>query len=469
MRNFELALVYGGVFAVGWPAIFGVRPRRGIVALLLLTLFVVHWRVEGTRWQMIPIYGAALGMAIGDIVMVERDLDWTRRLARGVFGSAALGISLILPLALPVPKLPVPSGTLQIGTLTTEVVEADNPEVYGPSPGEPRRINVQVWYPAVETTGLEPAIWTEDWEVVTPALSKNLGFPGWFLSHTRYVKSHAYPGAPIAVGSYPIVIYSHGWTGFRTVAVNQIESLVSNGYIVIAADHTYGAIATVFADGEVAKLDPAALPDESDVGKEAHDDAGRQLIDVFARDIVAILDALDQGDSGPFAYVTPSADLTRVGVYGHSAGGGAAVEVCLQDERCDAVLGMDAWVEPFSKTTLALTPTRPAMFLRSDEWRGNQNDGLLSGIAGRNTDAVSYWVGIEGAGHNDFVVAPLFSPIAARLGLKGPIPAGRIIPIIDRYLVGFFDVALLGTGSASIDTPSFDEVSVEVIQPETPG
>ncbi len=467
MRTFEFALVYGGVFAIGWPAIFGVRTRRGIVAVLLLALFVMHWRIEGTRWQMIPIYGAALGMAIGDILAVERDLDWTRRLARGIFGTASLAIAVLLPVALPVPKLPVPSGTLQIGTLTTEIVEAETQEIYGPSPGSLRKINVQVWYPASDTTGLEPAVWSEDWDVVAPALSKNLGFPGWFFGHTKYVKSHAYPGAPIAGGSYPIVIYSHGWTGFRTVAINQIESLVSNGYIVIAADHTYGAIATVFPDGEVAYLDPAALPNESEVGKEAYDTAARQLIDMFAGDIVATLDALDSGEDGPFRFVAPSADLTRIGVYGHSAGGGAAIEVCLRDERCDAVLGMDAWVEPFSNSILALVPTRPAMFLRSDDWRGTENDGLLSGIAGTNTDAVTYWIGIDGAGHNDFVVTPLFSPIAHRLGLKGPIPSGRIIPIIDRYLVGFFDVALLGTGSASIDTPSFDEVSVEVIPPSS--
>jgi hypothetical protein len=81
---------------------------------------------------------------------------------------------------------------------------------------------------------------------------------------------------------------------------------------------------------------------------------------------------------------------------------------------------------------------------------------------------VTYWLGVEGAEHNDFVVTPLFSPIGAQLGLKGPIPAGRIIPIIDNYLLGFFDVFLLGTGSAALDNVSFEEVSVEVISPQRP-
>jgi hypothetical protein len=31
--------------------------------------------------------------------------------------------------------------------------------------------------------------------------------------------------------------------------------------------------------------------------------------------------------------------------------------------------------------------------------------------------------------------------------------------------LGFFDVFLIGTGSAAIDTPSFSEVSLEIIRP----
>jgi hypothetical protein len=36
------------------------------------------------------------------------------------------------------------------------------------------------------------------------------------------------------------------------------------------------------------------------------------------------------------------------------------------------------------------------------------------------------------------------------------------MPIIDNYLLGFFDVYLLGTGSAQLDSISFPEASVSV-------
>lgn len=464
MRRFEFFLVYGEVFAVAWPALFGVRTRRGIVAGLLAGLFVLHWQIEGLRWQMIPFYVAALGFAIGDIIIVERNLDWTRRVARGLFGTAALGIAVILPLALPVPQLPVPTGSVEIGTVTIEIVAINREEIYGEFPGGPRRLNVQIWYPAASTEDADPAAWSEDLEVVAPALATNMGFPGWFFNHTRYVESHSFGSVPVASGSFPVIIYSHGWTGFRAIAVNQIENLVSNGYIVIAPDHTYGAIATVFEDGEVVEYDPAALPDEEEIGEAAYAEASEQLVDVFAADIVSILDALDRGERGPLEVVAGAADLTQIGIYGHSTGGGAAVKVCLEDERCDAVLGLDAWVEPLPDSVLATTASRPALFMRSDMWRGDENDAILRGISDRSAE-VTYWVGVEGASHNDFVITPLLSPVAHRLGIKGPIPAGRIVPIVDRYLLGFFDVFLIGTGSAAIDTPSFSEVSLEIIRP----
>ena len=464
MRRFELFLLYGELFAVGWPAIFGVRPRRGIASGLLAALYGLHWQLEGLRWQMIPLYGLALGLGIGDIILVERTVDWARRVARGVFGVAGLGLASLLAFLLPVPELPIPSGPSDIGTFTVELLDEAREEIYGPAPGGPRRLNAQVWYPADVAGESQPGIWSDDWDVVAPALATNLGLPGWFLNHTQYVVSHSYPDAPFAKGAHPVIIYSHGWTGFRAIAINQIETLVSNGYIVIAPDHTYGAIATQFSDGEVVEADPDALPDVEMVGGIAYAEAAQQLIGVYADDIVAILDALDAGEEGPFARMDERADLTRIGIYGHSVGGGAAVRVCLEDERCDAVLGMDAWVEHIPDRVLALAASRPALFMRSDEWRSNDNDPVLRGIADRSTE-ITYWLGIEGAGHSDFVVAPLLSPVADRLGLKGPIPAGRIIAIIDRYLLGFFDVFLLDTGSAALETVSFSEVALEVIRP----
>ncbi len=449
------------VVAVAWPAVFGSRPRRGFVAFALTVGLVAQLQMEGFRWQMLPLYVVALGLAVGDVFFIGRDVKWTSRLARGVFGMLGVSLVVLVPAVMPVPTLPPPSGPHGIGTFEVELVDFDRVAGLGESPQAPRKLKVQVWYPAEAGIDSERLPWTSDWEVVVPELSRSLGFPSWFLDHTRYSLSHATDGTVPASGQFPVVVYSHGWRGFRSVAINQIEALASNGYVVIAPDHTFGAVATRFRSGEVIAYDPAALPDAEVVGEEAYAEAASSLVGLYAGDIVTVLDALDAGASGAFARIADTVDLTRLGLYGHSAGGGAVVQVCLLDERCDAVLGMDAWVEPLSDDVIKVSATAPSLFMRSESWQGTDNDALVMGIAGRST-ARAYVVGISGADHNDFVATPLFSPIASQLGLKGPIAAGRVLPIIDNYLVGFFDVFLLGTGSAALDTVSFEEVTVEV-------
>ena len=431
---------------------------------MLTAVFIAHLQLEGFRWQMIPLYAVTLGLAVGDVLFIERELKWPNRVSRGLFGMSGLALTLALPFLLPVPVLPTPSGGLPVGTISLEIVDTEREMAYGPAPESSRRFMVQVWYPAAPSTGPKPESWSADWDLVAPAMSRLLGFPSWFLSHTRYTSSHSVLSAPVAPGTFPVVIYSHGWTGFRSIAINQMEALASNGYIVIAPDHTYGAVVSRFPDGEVIGYSPDALPSAETVGSDAHLRAAQQLIATYADDLVSVLDELDDGVDGQFANFEASLDLSRIGVFGHSAGGGAAVQVCLLDDRCHAVLGFDPWVEPLPARVLRERATKPALFLRSDQWRGTQNDALLRGLAGRG-ESVTYWLGVEGAGHNDFVVTPFLSPIAGQLGLKGPIAAGRIVSIIDNYLVGFFDVFLLGTGSAALDTVNFPAVTLETIRP----
>lgn len=465
MRRFELILLFAIVFAVAWPVVFGTRPRRGVVAGTVTAALVLHWQIGGFRWQMIPLYMTAIGLAIGDVLFIDRGHDWRSRLTRGIGGLGGVALAAVLPFVLPIPELPVPSGPERIGTISVEITDYERVEIYGNGPFEPRRLPVQVWYPArAVADDVEPESWSENWDVVAPALSRRLGFPGWFLNHTRYSDSHAYSSLPLAEGTFPVVIFSHGWTGFRSVAINQAEHLASNGYIVIAPDHTYGAVATRLEDGEVIEYDPNALPEPELVTEAEYDESATVLVATFSADIVTILNELDAGENGALGAIAGAVDLNRIGIYGHSTGGGAAVKTCLVDERCVAVLGLDPWVEPLTEEDLRETMVKPALYMRSDEWRDNQNDALLAGIAARGEN-VTYFVGVEGAGHNDFVVTPLFSPIASQLGLRGSIPAGRVIPIVDNYLLGFFDVYLLGTGSAALDSVDFEEVTLQVIEP----
>ncbi|HEX6299874.1 MAG TPA: hypothetical protein VF148_05390 [Acidimicrobiia bacterium] len=462
MRRFELIILFASVFAVGWPVVFGVRPRRGLVALTLAAALFVQLQFEGFRWQMIPLYLVAAGLAIGDVLYIERTLDWSRRLLRALLGTVGLGLVVILPVLLPVPELPPPSGPDPIGTFTVQLVDRSRDEPYGGRAGEPREFVAQVWYPAGMSDSEPPIPWSEDWEVVAPALAREMGLPSWFWNHTGYTPSHARKSTTVAGGTFPVLIYSHGWGGMRTNTLNQIEHLVSNGYIVVAPDHTYAAVATVSEDGEVFYKDSEVIPDQADVPESEYMNAISNLVETISGDLVTVLTELEQGATGAFGPLAGSIDLNRIGIYGHSAGGASAIKVCLEMEQCGAVLAMDPWVEALTERDLQQTMTRPALYMMSEDWVDTPSDGLLRGIAARG-ESITYLVGVEGAWHNDFLMTPLMTPLASRFGLRGPISASRVILAVNNYLRGFFDVFLLDTGSAALDSVTYEEVDVAVV------
>ena len=482
MRTYETIQAAMVVAAVFLPVLTGVRLRRGVMALVLFGAMFAQWTFEGYRWQILFLHLATIGLAIGDLMWDERRIRGVRRFRRGVLGVPGVLLPLVLPILLPIPDLPAPSGPFDVGTQVFVVSDPERFEIYGipepdpdtpivetdgeevEDPGEARRIVVQAWYPATLPEGASPEVWTPDLDVVGPALARRLGYPGFFLNHVDDVPSHSFRDAMPLAGRVPVVLYAHGWTGFRTIALNQIETLASHGYLVLAADHVYGAIATRYPDsGDVVYLDDRALPDEQTTEADEYEDASEELVETFADDLIMIIDQLEAGESGAFGELSVHADLENIGIFGHSTGGGAAARACLEDERCDAVVGFDAWVNPIPDRIVARELQVPSMFVRSDEWRELPNDRRLMGMAERSP-SISYWMGLVGAAHNDFILTPAFSPYAETLGLKGPIEGNRVVSILDDYLVGFFDRYLLGVGGAVLDEPPPVEATLEVFE-----
>jgi hypothetical protein len=265
-----------------------------------------------------------------------------------------------------------------------------------------------------------------------------------------------------------VVVSSHGWKGFRTINLAQIESLASRGFIVVAPDHTYGSVATVFpataaSPEEVVRSDPRALPDPEEVDEDDYAEAAETLVETFADDLSFVLDNLESGSLGPFGAIADHADLQAVGAVGHGVGGGAAVRMCLSDDRCRAVLGLDPWVEPVPDRLVARELQIPSLFIRSDDTRGTAGDRRLQGLAERSP-SVSYWIGIDGAGRLDFTLVPLVSPVGDRFGWTGTIQADRVMTIIDTYLTDFFDRHLQDVGGGALEMPPPPEVSFEVFE-----
>ncbi len=457
MRTLELILaaltISAAVISAGW------KPFRIAAGMALLPVGVLHLIIETWRWQMVPLYlvGSILfGVAAWEMLSpaVERSGGSVLIRSLGAIGMAAI---VTIPAAVPVWELPEPTGPYGIGTVDTIIGDVNREDPYDLN-GGPRRLVLQVWYPAEVTGRSDAEPWLSGLDVVGPSIATAFGFPSFALSHADLIDSHSYQQAGVAGASeFPVIVYSHGWTGLRTNGLDQIEELVSNGFIVVAADHTYGSAATAFPDGELIVYEPSALPEFGTVPDDEYDEAALLLVATYADDLTFILDELERLNRDQGWLLAGRLDLNRIGMYGHSTGGGAVVAACAVDDRCDAAVGLDPWVEPVDSAVLEAGIQVPFLAIRSEEWLEYDNDPVLQELARRSpqTDLLA----LIGGGHQDFTVLPRFSALSALLNVKGTIDSDRASEIINTYLVRFFD-AELNEGPDLSSDPLFEEICV---------
>ncbi len=420
------------------------HPRPLVVRFapaFALIFIILHFYFEGYRWQMIPLYVLAPLLAISSLAKINNTADWP---AVGSYLTVILLLlSTAIPILLPVPKIPNPSGPLAIGTVIYEFTDTSRKELYS-GKDEARRFMIQAWYPAEIKAEDERAPWMSNAEIYAPAVATYIDLPSFFLDHLALVNIPAFKNAQVAKtnGGYPVIIFSHGWNGFNAQNSGQALELASHGYVVIAVQHTYGAVTTVFPDGTIAPNNPKALPEDAE--DPNYEVVARILVDQWAGDISFALDQFIILNKDADSIFFQSLDMERVGVYGHSTGGGAAIQFCGTDSRCDALLGMDPFMRPVSAEVIANGVTQPAFFMFSQGWADlvdSKNNYLFDQFY-PNISNYQGAVSINGTKHFDFSDLPLLSPIAPQLGLKGPLKGTRVIEIVNSYLLDFFEMTL---------------------------
>lgn len=463
MRLFEVLLSVVTALAMVAGALPRLRVGRSIAIVLTAAVTaaaIVHLVVEGPRWQLVPVYVAALAVVVDGrwgTKRSRRDADeapaargWLRATGAPV-GILLVAVGTGLAVVLPIPSLPAPDGPNAVGMMRWELVDTGRTEQYGDMAGGPRRLMATAWYPTNESG--EPSPWVSDPGPFAQEVGPQVGVPGFVLGHLRHVTTPAITDAALAPappsgpdgasssdGGWPVVVYSHGWAGFASIQSDLAERLASEGFVVLALDHTYGAAVTTFPDGTVAPQDPAALPEVEDVGQAARDAASTQLEATFADDVAFLLDHLAAGD-GPAVLSHDDLALQQVGLVGHSTGAGAMAWLCLVDDRCAGLLGFDPWIEPVSPELLAEGVDVPLASVRSQDWQGNGNDAVLRSFHDASTGDLGVFV-VPGSTHRDFTLLPFLSPAAEVLGLSGPVDARAMHAAMDDLAVAFFDTAL---------------------------
>ncbi len=150
-------------------------------------------------------------------------------------------ILMIAVLALPALAI-LPSAGAQVGPKPEAVgLRPDAPPyaLHGPywvgmkeaviDPDAERPIPVRVWYPALNPTGIEESI---DYPTAVQFFPVPEGVPSITVGHAL---ANAAPDTSQA--PYPLVLYSHGFSGTRELGAYLTEHLASYGFVVIAPTH----------------------------------------------------------------------------------------------------------------------------------------------------------------------------------------------------------------------------------------
>ncbi|MBB5856710.1 alpha/beta hydrolase family protein [Amycolatopsis umgeniensis] len=235
----------------------------------------------------------------------------------GVLAAAlALPAVLIAPSASAAPvrfSLPAPTGPYAVGSTDLHLVDRSRQDPW--VPGSSRELMVTVRYPALPSGKPKaPYMAPGVAKVVAEGDAVKLGIGADQLDY-RF-PTNARIGAPAIGGKRPVLLYSPGGTLSRSHGTNQLEQLASEGYVVVAIDHTHEAEAVEFPGGRVEKK---ALPPSSI-------EVSKRVIETRVQDTKFVLDALR---------------LTRVGMFGHSAGGFTAGETMVTDRRIVAGADLD--------------------------------------------------------------------------------------------------------------------------------
>lgn len=425
-----------------------------LLPLFNLLVFAYHLFLEGIRWQMIPIYLLSLWLIPFALIRIHQPQKqpknkWT------ITGLIVLALSTGLAVLLPVPVLPLPGGPYPVGTQTfywvdesrMEVFSSESGEVYANPPQKARGVMVQVWYPAVVDSGESLAPYLPDGSRDAKAIAKTFGLPEFFLTHLALAKTNAPQDAKLATcfEQWPILIFSHGWQGMRYQSTVQMENLASHGYIVFAPEHAFGAVISVYPDGSAIVNNPGILPDNS--SDEAYQQAALILGDSWVGDLEFTLDQIDRLQSGQIPSILKGhLNTSEIGLFGHSTGGGAALQTCAVDPRCKAVLAEDPWLVPYNRSLPSEGVSQPALLIFSETWKNQRNLPLLESFWNALPEGTPRLT-LRGTQHFDFTDIPLYSPLTSVLGLKGPIPAREEFPLINDFLVGFFDLHLVNPES----------------------
>jgi predicted dienelactone hydrolase len=389
----------------------------------------------------------------------------------------ALAVLLIAAPALaqtPLFELPEPTGKFPVGTTQWIVTDRSRDEIF--APGKKRDIEVIAWYP--KDTGAQGAWGAQGAPYLRDGIEEMLSFArlaklGDAWNGLTAVKTHATIDAePMpSPARLPMILFQHGFTGLPSSHTALMEDLASHGWIVLNVIHPYEATGAKLADGTIVShtdQNQAIRQPIADVFSEwgpeggtmekitaAASDADRerlmrgylatlphtdQVVKRWTRDAKYALDHLPR--AGAAGRVAARIDISRLGVAGHSMGGVAGAQFCVEDRRCRAALNLDG-IPQYG--AMIDTPMRAPFLMVYSARPGRAG---ASDIIYRRSASKYYRVDVKDTLHLDFTDMNFWGGPLCERGAYGKIDPARAAAITRTIVREFFAQEILKQPSA---------------------
>lgn len=394
-----------------------------------------------------------------------------------------------IPTAAPAPfDLPAPTGALPIGATSWHVTDDTRKETFTGS-GKTRQVHVLAWYPATSSSTAERAPYLREGLTEVSTFATLLRSPGVFDDLAR-VQTHATLDATPAASpaKFPVLVFSHGYTGIPSSHTTLVEDLASHGYAVLSIVHPYESTAALLADGQtVTMVDETSAPrqalrdvfgewsvedstmkavtsakDEDEqlrllrgylAGLQKTNEALRRWVD----DTRLVLDRLPAPAArNTGATLATRLDMESIGVLGHSMGGVTAGQFCVDDQRCKAGLNLDGI--PQYGSMIDNRMKRPFLMVYSAR---HGHEGASDAIYKRAASPY-YRVDVRDTLHLEFSDMVLYGGPLRERKMLGAIAPQRAIEITRAIVREYFDQELRGQRSSLLaGQVSFPEVSIQ--------
>jgi len=399
----------------------------------------------------------------------------------------------------PLFELPAPTGQFPIGTARWVVTDRARDEIF--APGQKHDIEVIAWYPRanvgrVAGTISAPYIRDSMEEVLSFARLARLGdaFNGLEFVHTHATIDAAPATSPTFAEAsagkparFPVIVFQHGYTGLPSSHTALMEDLASHGWAVLNVIHPYEATGAIRFDGNLVTFTDeknamrAPIMDVlNEWGPEggtmekitaAASDAEKEqlmrgylgtlkntdlVVKRWTLDVKYVLDHLPK-DGAP-GRIASRLDLNQLGVAGHSMGGVAGAQFCVEDRRCKAGLNLDGI--PQYGTMIDTKMPAPFMMVYS----GRPGRAGASDIIYKRSASKYYRVDVKDTMHLDFTDMNFWGGPLRQRGAYGKIDPARAALVTRMIVREFFAQEILKQPSAFISgkVPMDDVTVVEV-------